>query len=73
LRVSLIPEGDNNIVPAFNNINALYMTPENIQAHSTCQPIYECINKKQLINFYYATMGYPVIDTWCKNIDKGYF
>jgi hypothetical protein len=36
------------------------------------QTIYECQNTKQLINFYYATMGYPVISTWCKAIDKGY-
>ncbi|KAL7481320.1 LOW QUALITY PROTEIN: hypothetical protein ACHAW6_007001 [Cyclotella cf. meneghiniana] len=35
--------------------------------------IYECENINQLINFYYATMGYPVVSTWCKAINKGYF
>ncbi|KAL7476645.1 hypothetical protein ACHAW6_002493 [Cyclotella cf. meneghiniana] len=45
----------------------------NSHANSVFQPIYECNNVKHLINFYYATMGYPVISTWCKAIDKGYF
>ncbi|KAL7476782.1 hypothetical protein ACHAW6_002618 [Cyclotella cf. meneghiniana] len=35
--------------------------------------IYECKNTGQLIDFYYATMGYPVISMWIKAIDKGYF
>ncbi|KAL7474374.1 LOW QUALITY PROTEIN: hypothetical protein ACHAW6_000349 [Cyclotella cf. meneghiniana] len=35
--------------------------------------IYECENTEQLINFYYATIGYPVISMWIKAIDKGYF
>ncbi|KAL7481609.1 hypothetical protein ACHAW6_007288 [Cyclotella cf. meneghiniana] len=34
--------------------------------------IYACENTRQLIIFYYATMGYPVVSTWCKAIDKGY-
>ncbi len=29
--------------------------------------------QQNLINFYYTTMGYPVIYTWCKAIDRGYF
>ncbi|KAL7482174.1 hypothetical protein ACHAW6_007869 [Cyclotella cf. meneghiniana] len=72
-RVSLIPEGSNNIVPTFNGIDDLYETTKHIQAHSVHQPIYKCTNTNQLINFYYATMGYPVISTWCKAINKGYF
>ena len=35
--------------------------------------IYECENTIQLIQFYRATMGYPVTSTWCKSIDAGYF
>ncbi|KAL7477931.1 hypothetical protein ACHAW6_003712, partial [Cyclotella cf. meneghiniana] len=38
----------------------------------TCN-IYECENTNQLIDFYYATMGYPLVYTWCKTIDKGHF
>ncbi|KAL7479622.1 hypothetical protein ACHAW6_005347 [Cyclotella cf. meneghiniana] len=37
------------------------------------QSIYKCKNTGQLINFYYTTLGYPVISTWVKAIDKGYF
>eukprot|EP00804_Cyclotella_cryptica_P012998 CCRYP_002316-RA/>CCRYP_002316-RA protein AED:0.46 eAED:0.46 QI:0/0/0/1/0/0/2/0/178 len=72
-RVPLIPEGGNNIVSSFNNIDDLYKTTGHIQANSVHQPIYECTNTKQLINFYYAAMDYPVISTWCKAIDTGYF
>ena len=37
------------------------------------QSVYECDNTKQLIQFYHATMGNPVLSTWCKAIDAGYF
>eukprot|EP00804_Cyclotella_cryptica_P006014 CCRYP_000255-RA/>CCRYP_000255-RA protein AED:0.25 eAED:0.25 QI:0/0/0/1/1/1/2/0/796 len=72
-RVSLIPDGGNTIFPPYSTIDDLYETPDNIQALSAYQPIYECTNTNQLINFYHATMGYPVVSTWCKAIDKGYF
>ncbi|KAL7476437.1 LOW QUALITY PROTEIN: hypothetical protein ACHAW6_002302 [Cyclotella cf. meneghiniana] len=35
--------------------------------------IYEYKNTGQRINFYYTKMGYPVISTWIKAIDKDYF
>eukprot|EP00804_Cyclotella_cryptica_P023498 CCRYP_012117-RA/>CCRYP_012117-RA protein AED:0.24 eAED:0.24 QI:0/0/0/1/0/0/3/0/464 len=58
-RISLVPNSGNNIVP-----------PD--QAFTQSQPqansIYECSNTQQLIQFYYATMGYPI-----KAIDQGYF
>ncbi len=68
-RVSLYPEGGNTIVPTNQQIThqlSLHTSPE-------INNIYECENTGQLINFYYATLGYPVISTWIKAIDKGYF
>ena len=63
-RISLIPDSGNNIVP-----------PDQVVTLSQPQAnnIYECSNTQQLIQFYYATMGYPVISTWIKAIDLGYF
>jgi len=72
-RVSLNPDGGNNITPPFHQTSDLFETPEQVLANSTFHPIYECRNTSQLINFYYATMGYPAPSTWCKAIDKGYF
>ncbi len=72
-QVSLIPDGSNNIIPQHTNLSDLYETPENSHANSIHQPICECRNTKNLINFYYATMGYPVLSTWCKAINKDYF
>lgn len=68
-RVSLHSDGSNRIVPADQNIiqHMLALPPPEVNS------IYECENTGQLINFYYATMGYPVISTWTKAIDKGYF
>jgi hypothetical protein len=34
--------------------------------------LYECNNTYQLINFYHATLNYPVISTLVKAINKGY-
>ncbi|KAL7475163.1 hypothetical protein ACHAW6_001087, partial [Cyclotella cf. meneghiniana] len=51
------------------NVSIVLSTAPTPQANS----IYECENTSQFINFYYATMGYPVISTWCIAIDKGYF
>ena len=62
--VSLIPDDGNNIVPS-DQMQA--------QPHPQVNSIYKCKNTSQLINFYYATIGYPVISTWIKAIDKGYF
>ena len=62
-----ITSTEDNIMPKEDNIIA--STEPTMQAHS----IYECKNTNQLINFYYATMGYPALATWCKAIDKGYF
>ncbi|KAL7475994.1 hypothetical protein ACHAW6_007122, partial [Cyclotella cf. meneghiniana] len=68
-RVSLHPDGGNTIVPTDQHIIhqlLIHTSPE-------INNIYECENTGQLINFYYATLGYPVISTWIKAIDKGYF
>ncbi|KAL7479361.1 LOW QUALITY PROTEIN: hypothetical protein ACHAW6_005094 [Cyclotella cf. meneghiniana] len=35
--------------------------------------MYVCENTDQLIKFYYATMNSPVVSTFYKEIDKGYF
>jgi hypothetical protein len=34
--------------------------------------LYECNNTYQLINFYHATLNYPVVFMLVKAIDKGY-
>jgi hypothetical protein len=34
--------------------------------------LYECDNTYQLINFYHATLNYPVVSTLVKAINKGY-
>ncbi|KAL7482170.1 hypothetical protein ACHAW6_007858 [Cyclotella cf. meneghiniana] len=60
--------GQNNI-PQDASIQDMFKVPKAHQALS----IYECSNTSKLINFYYATMGYPVTSTWCKAIDWGYF
>jgi len=70
--MSLIPDS-NNITQPFTKLADMYESPVTGQVHSAYHQIYECSNKSQLINFYYATMGYPVISTWCKAIDKVYF
>jgi hypothetical protein len=62
-RVSLLADGSNSIVPADQNI---------VQSPAV-NGIYECENTGELIKFYYATMGYPVLSTWTQAIDKGYF
>ena len=62
-----LQSNENNIVPLDTNI--VLPTKSLPQAHS----IYECENIRQLMNFYYATMGYPAISTWCKAINRGYF
>ncbi|KAL7479587.1 hypothetical protein ACHAW6_005313 [Cyclotella cf. meneghiniana] len=56
-----------SIMPSNDTI--ISFTEPTPQAHT----IYECKNTDQLINFYYTTMGYPAVATWCKAIDKGYF
>jgi hypothetical protein len=63
-RISLIPDNGNTIVPSDQTV-----TLPQPQANN----IYECSNTQQLIQFYHATMGYPVISTWIKAIDLGYF
>ena len=67
--VSLHPEGGNLIVPTDQQIFQQLL----VQPSPEINTIYECENTGQLINFYYATMGYPVISMWIKVIDKGYF
>eukprot|EP00804_Cyclotella_cryptica_P020406 CCRYP_012624-RA/>CCRYP_012624-RA protein AED:0.67 eAED:0.42 QI:0/0/0/0.75/0/0/4/0/921 len=63
LNSEIILRGGNNIVPPDHAF-----THSQPQANSIC----ECSNTQQLIQFYYATMGYPVISTWIKAIDLGY-
>ncbi|KAL7483628.1 LOW QUALITY PROTEIN: hypothetical protein ACHAW6_009272 [Cyclotella cf. meneghiniana] len=66
--VSLLPDSGNNIIPPNQN-----MAHSTLAQHSTqVNSIYECENTSQFINFYYATMSYPVISMWTKAIDKGY-
>ena len=67
-RVSLIPDGGDNILPFDTNIIDEESTPKCL-SHS----IFECDTTSQLIKFYHATMVHPVISTWCKAIDSGYF
>ncbi|KAL7474692.1 hypothetical protein ACHAW6_000655 [Cyclotella cf. meneghiniana] len=59
----------NTIVPTDQQITHQLLAHTSPEINS----IYECKNTGQLINFYYATLGYPVISTWIKAIDKGYF
>ncbi|KAL7484652.1 hypothetical protein ACHAW6_010287 [Cyclotella cf. meneghiniana] len=40
---------------------------------SPLNPHHRHVAYTNLINYYYATMGYPVVSTWCKAIDKDYF
>ncbi|KAL7478418.1 hypothetical protein ACHAW6_004189 [Cyclotella cf. meneghiniana] len=67
--VSLYPEGGNQIVPTDQKIFQQLLFHPSPEINN----IYECENTGQLINFYYATMGYPVFSSWIKAIDKGYF
>eukprot|EP00804_Cyclotella_cryptica_P015015 CCRYP_000612-RA/>CCRYP_000612-RA protein AED:0.44 eAED:0.30 QI:0/0/0/1/0/0/4/0/510 len=62
--ISHIPDSGNNIVPPDQSLTHL---------HPQVNSIYKCESTSQLIHFYYATMGYPVISTWLKAINKGYF
>ncbi|KAL7478206.1 hypothetical protein ACHAW6_003980, partial [Cyclotella cf. meneghiniana] len=65
--ISLLTTDGPNIVPHDSSIAS--PTEPTLQTHN----IYECKNTRRLINFYYATIGYPVVSTWCKATDKGYF
>ena len=69
-RISLIPDGTNNIIPEddIHDQTSEVQTPQFF-----ANGIYECETTGQLITFYHATMGYPVTSTWCKAIDAGYF
>jgi len=69
-RINLIPDGGNTIIPDddTSDITSDVKIPD-FFANS----IYECENLSQLITFYHATMGYPVVSTWCKAISAGYF
>ncbi|KAL7481871.1 LOW QUALITY PROTEIN: hypothetical protein ACHAW6_007551 [Cyclotella cf. meneghiniana] len=58
-----LQNNEDTILPCDTNI--ILPTALLAQAHS----IYECENTHQLINFYYVTVGYPVISTWCKAIN----
>ena len=66
--ISLPSDGGLNVIPQATNIKNMFEVPQALQAHN----LYECSNTSDLINFYYATMGYQVISTWCKAIDRGY-
>ena len=70
-RISLLPDGGNNIIPADDGTSDI--TSEVIMPEFLANSIYECETTGQLIHFYHATMGYPVVSTWCKAIDAGYF
>jgi len=69
-RISLLPDGGNNIIPADEeeDFNTEVPMPDFL-----ANSIYECETTGQLIHFYHATMGFPVTSTWCKAIDAGYF
>ena len=68
-RISLLSNGGNNIIPNDDDDFSKEVTMPEFLANG----IYECDNTDQLIQYYHATMGYPVISTWCKAIDAGYF
>ena len=69
-RISLIPDGGNNIIPADDSSDIISEVKiPDFLANS----VYECETTCQLIQFYHATMGFPVVSTWCKAIDAGYF
>ena len=70
-RISLLPDGGNNIILADDGTSDI--TSEVIMPKFLANSIYECETTGQLIHFYHATMGYPVVSTWCKAIDAGYF
>ena len=70
-RISLLPDGGNNIIPADDGTSDI--TSEVIMPEFLANSNYECETTGQLIHFYHATMGYPVVSTWCKAIDAGYF
>ena len=69
-RISLTPDGGNNIIPEDDIENITTNVP---MPKFFANSIYECETTGQLITFYHATMGYPVVSTWCKAIDAGYF
>eukprot|EP00804_Cyclotella_cryptica_P016763 CCRYP_002057-RB/>CCRYP_002057-RB protein AED:0.42 eAED:0.42 QI:0/0/0/1/0/0/2/0/226 len=68
-RISLLPDGGQNVIPQATHIKDMFKVPTALQAHS----LYKCSNTSELINFYYATMGYHITSTWCKAINRGYF
>jgi hypothetical protein len=68
-RISLLSDGGNNIIPEDDDEFSEEVKMPDFFANA----IYECDNTDQLIQFYHATMGYPVTSTWCKAIDAGYF
>ena len=68
-RISLLSDGGNNIIPEDDDDFSEEVKMPDFFANA----IYECDNTDQLIQFYHATMGYPVTSTWCKAIDAGYF
>ena len=65
-RISLQDKESNNVISDDEDVN--WKLPALFANH-----LYECENIKQLIQFYHATMASPVISTWCKAIDAGYF
>ncbi|KAL7486094.1 hypothetical protein ACHAW6_011694 [Cyclotella cf. meneghiniana] len=65
--ISSCEESGNHIIPTPTNHSAI------VVSSLSCSKQYLCKNTGQLINFYYATMGYPIISMWIKAIDKGYF
>ena len=68
-RISLIPDGGNNIIPNDDDDFTDDIPMPSFFAHI----VYECETTQQLIQFYHGTMGNPVVSTWCKAIDAGYF
>ena len=65
-RISLQDSESNNVISDDDDAN--WKLPSLFANH-----LYECENLKQLIQFYHATMASPVVSTWCKAIDAGYF
>ena len=70
-RMPFLPDRSNTSIPPNSNIIDESSTPE-IPTLLT-NSIFECDRTDQLIQYYHATMGYPVISTWCKSITAGYF
>ena len=69
-RISLQDISRTNIIPDPNSKTLDQFLPF---PQFLANNIYKCENTQQLIEFYHATLGYPVVSIWTKAISAGYF